>query len=330
MLRGRVPWFKLRVAGFLDNNIGGNLGYLRELCEALTPLGLSWGAGITHNVVADPDMVELLSRAGCRALFMGLESLNPATLADMRKHQNLVEKTRRAIADCRRHGIVVESPLMLSPVTDDLDYIHSIPERLRECGLHQPTFLCIESPIPGTPHFHRLADEEEPAFLPGALLRDFNGYTLVTRPKRETVADFVAAYEWVVAHTFTARGRLNRLRQNLPTFLGRGWWLSALSEIWVHARGDHTPHPDRTYLAGTDVAPPEATSVPLTDEDFDSEEEKKAILRPWRVTDAEGRVLPLWRRSIQVFERRGGLHEDVRALPLSPEMATESSALGGP
>src|SRR5262249_9206779 len=88
MLRHLVPWYQRRMFGFLDNNIGGNPAYLRQLCEVLEPLGIIWGSGITFNVVADPDMVKRLSRAGCRVLFMGLESLNPATLTDMHKYQN--------------------------------------------------------------------------------------------------------------------------------------------------------------------------------------------------------------------------------------------------
>lgn len=304
MLRGLVPWYQLRAIGFLDNNIGGNPGYLRQLCAALEPLDLIWGSGITFNVLADLAMVKTLSRAGCRAMFMGLESLNPATLQDMHKYQNTVDNTRRVLDQCRKHGILIESPLMLSPVTDDAGYIRSIPDRLRECGLHVPTFLCIESPIPGTPHFHRLAAEES-AFLPNALLRDFNGYTLVTRPKRESVEDFVAAYEAVVENTYTWRARLARLGQDLPDFLRGGYFFPALADVRDNLFHDQKPHPDRTYIAGTDVPFPEATSVPLTDADFASEEERQAILEPWRLTDERGEVLPAWRQSIKVFEGKG-------------------------
>lgn len=312
-LRGLVPRYMLNVVGFLDNNLGGNPGYLRQLCAALEPLGLIWGSGITFNVLADEGMVETLSRAGCRAMFMGLESLNPATLKDMHKYQNTVAAARRVLDLCRKHGILVESPLMLSPVTDDLDYIRSIPDRLRECGLHVPTFLCIESPIPGTPHFHRLAAEDA-AFLPNALLRDFNGYTLVTRPKLESVEDFAQGYAWVVENTYTWKARAARLRQNVPAFLRRGFFFPALADVRDNLMHTQTPHPDRTYVAGTDVPFPEATSVPLTDDDFDSEEERQAIMEPWRLTDENGRVLPAWQQSIKVFEGKGRISAAARQL----------------
>src|SRR5207249_1664529 len=126
MLRDHVSWYQRRLVGFLDNNIGGNPAYLRQLCEAITPLGILWGSGITFNIVADREMVKMLARSGCRVLFMGLESLNPATIADMHKYQNSVDQTRMVLEQCRNHGIMIESPLMLSPVTDDLGYIRTI------------------------------------------------------------------------------------------------------------------------------------------------------------------------------------------------------------
>jgi len=313
MLRGLVPGYLLRLVGFLDNNLGGNPAYLRQLCAALEPLDLTWGSGITFNAIADPAMVRTLSQAGCFAMFMGLESLNPATLADMHKYQNSVDNTKRVLDQCGRHGILVESPLMLSPVTDDLDYIHSLPERLAECGLHLPTFLCIESPIPGTPHFHRLA-EEGSSLLPNALLRDFNGYTLVTRPRRASVDEFARGYAWALDHVYTWRAKWARLAQNVPRFLRGGFFFAALADVRDHYSDRHDPHPQRTYVAGSDAPFPEAANVPLTDADFDSDEERRAILEPWRVTDEQGRVLPAWRHSVKVFEGKGRISAEARQL----------------
>ncbi|NIV29484.1 MAG: hypothetical protein GWN58_08225, partial [Anaerolineae bacterium] len=64
--------------------------------------------------------------------------------------------------------------------------------------------------------------------------------------------------------------------------------------------------------------PPEAISVPLTDDDFESEAQRSAILDPWRVTDAEGRVLPAWLDSIKVFEGKGRLSAHARDLIATP------------
>ena len=80
-------------------------------------------------------------------------------------------------------------------------------------------------------------------------------------------------------------------------------------------------HQDRTYMAGTDVPPPEAASVPLTADDFESEEERRAIMEPWRVTDSVGRVLPEWLGSTRVFEPKGRVSLGARQLVLQASSA---------
>jgi hypothetical protein len=305
MLADTVPAYKRRVVGLCDNNIGGNLPYLRALCEALTPLGIQWYGAATFNVIANPDLVRIMARSGCRSLFVGLESFNPATLADMRKYQNVIPKMRAALDSCRRHGILVISGLMVSPLFDSPEDIARIPENLDRCGLHVPTFIAFESPIPGTPHFHRLGRQTQPpAFMPDVLLRDLAGYTLTVRPQKASPEEFVAAYRAVTREVFSAKRRIAKIAHDLPRFLARGHWLPALIDVgdMVTMRAGTNDFPGRTYIAGTDAPPPE--SVPLTDADFRSEAERRALLEPWRVTDATGALLPEWRESRTVFGPR--------------------------
>jgi hypothetical protein len=314
MLDGLVPWYQRRLACFVDNNIGGNPSHLLKLCAALKPLNIRWGSQITFNVLTNPDVLKALSGAGCRAMFMGLESFNPETIADMHKYQNTIDQTKTVLEQCRSHGILVGSGLMLSPVIDDCNYIQSIPSRLRDCGLFVPAYVCFESPIPGTPNFNRLAAQEVPALLPNALLRDFSGYTLVVKPKRESVEDFIDGYKWLLSSTVSRKLKLAKFADDLPRLLSQGWWLTALADISNNAfAGDH-PDRERSYMAGTDTTPPEAINVPFTDDDFDSEDERQAILEPMRVTDERGEVLPAWTRPVKIFEAKGRMSAEARQL----------------
>jgi hypothetical protein len=303
MLGATMPIHKRRIVGFCDNNIGGNLPYLRALCEALRPLKIQWYGAATFNVIANPEIVRAMAQSGCRALFVGLESFNPAALADMRKYQNVVHKVRAALDLCRKHGILVISGLMVSPLSDSPEDIRNIPENLTRCGLHVPTFISFESPIPGTPHFHRLGRQTHPpAFMPNALLRDLAGYTLAVRPRKSSVDDFIDAYREVTREVFSARRRLAKIVHDVPGFLARGHWLPALVDTLDMAtmQAGASDFPGRTFIAGTDAPPPE--SVPLTDADFSSERQRTGLLEPWRVTDETGALLPHWRSSRVVFE----------------------------
>ncbi|HSK76951.1 MAG TPA: radical SAM protein [Thermoanaerobaculia bacterium] len=314
MLRDLVPWPMRRIVAFMDNNFGGNLGYLRSLCEALAPLKLHWSAAVTFNVVSRPEHVRMMAEAGCYYLFMGLESFNPETLSDMHKHQNAIELTRQVMDQCRAQGILVDSGLMLNPTTDDCAYMESVPRLLTESGLHVPSFICFEAPIPGTPHFHRLAADPEPALLPNALLRDFTGYTLVTRPRRESLTDFIAGYRELTDKVFSSRQRMGKLLDDIPRFLRGGHPFPMLADLIEYGPHRWNPHPLRTFVAGTDVPPPEALSVPLTDRDFVSQEERDAVVGPWRVTGPDGAVLPQWRSSLRVFDAKGRISEIARNL----------------
>lgn len=288
------PW-RRRIAVFYDNNIGGDKRRLRELCEAMETTGLRWGACVSFNVLRSDDTLRMLSKAGCRCLFVGLESFNPATLAHMGKRQNVVPEIREAIERSHRRGILVMAGLMLSPDVDDIPYIESIPERLHDCGLRVPTYICFESPFPGTPQFKRVAARKEPPFLPNALLRDFNGYTLVTRPRHATPDEFVDAYKRLMRRVYAPHARLRKLMIDGAGFLGRGYLVPFLFDGFELMTESASPPPMRNFLGGEDAVPPEYQNrIPFADEDFASDEERDAVLGPWRVADASGRVLPFW------------------------------------
>lgn len=295
------PALRNRTVGFADNNLGGDIGYLRKLCAALTPLRLRWYGAVTFNVVANLDLVRLMSKAGCRALYVGLESFNVETLRGMNKKQNVVRKIRAAIDNCRQNGIFLTSGLMISPVTDDLAYLAAVPDHLESCGLHLPTFICFETPIPGTPHFRRLGAQVEAALLPNALLRDFTGYTLTVRPVRSPLPEFVAGYRRLLAEVYTPARRLRKLADDLSYFLPGGYWFPALVDLVDTLATDPVPSATRSLLAGTDTPPPE--TVPLDPQDFDSAEQRDLIMEPWRVTDASGAVLPQWLTAQPVFAK---------------------------
>lgn len=325
-------WPRRNIAGFYDNNIAGNRRQLSALCDALVSANLYWGVCIGFNMLRDEDMLARLARAGCRCLFVGFESFNPATLDDLGKRQNSATEVRAAIARCHRHGILVMAGLMLSPTTDDVRYIDSIPERLRDCGLHVPTYVAFETPFPGTPHFKRLAAEQEPAFLPNALLRDFNGYTLVTRPRHATAEEFVAAYKRVVRRVFAPGARLRKLALDAAAFLRRGHLIPLVYDAIELASECPDLPPARNFLAGLDVVPPEYDGrIPLAPGDFASPYQRASVLEATPVTDADGRVLPMWLEAQPVYGGRSASHVAQESLPTdwATERPTHVSALVG-
>jgi Radical SAM superfamily len=294
-----AAWHKRNIAVFYDNNLGGSFRHLHDLCDALAPLGIYWGVCVSFNALRDEQVLKSLSRAGCRGLFVGLESFNPAAISDMHKHQNLLDEVQGAIERCHEHGMLLLAGLMLNPRTDDLTYISGIGDKLRESGLHVPAYISFETPFPGTPHFHRLAREAGAAFMPNALLRDFNGYTLVTRPVHATPEAFAGAYRELMEKVFSSAARTRKFLLDSAGFLSRGQLMPLLYDLFELV--SESPHiaPGRSLIAGTDLPPPEHGAVPLTHSDFVSDREREDLLAPTRVTDNRGHVLAHWLPSRQ-------------------------------
>lgn len=168
------------VFSFLDNNLGGNPRYLRELCEALVPLKKTWGCALTFNVLKDEETVRLMAKAGCRYVYTGLESLNPDSIKAMNKGQNKISEVDEVIRRCFRSGIMLSFGLLVGSDGDTHEYLERLPDYLSELQYFNITFLGIVCPYPETPFYRQLAREGR--ILPGTVSRDYDGYTLCHRP----------------------------------------------------------------------------------------------------------------------------------------------------
>lgn len=295
-LADRYPSWQLKLIGFLDNNIGGNLRYLHELCEGLMPLGVHWASCITFNAVANPAVVAALAKSGCTNVYVGLESLNAQTLASMRKYQNRLDQVKKVIHSLVSNGIVLSSGMLVSPATDGIEYMEALPRLLQECGLSVPAFVSFECPFPGTPKFAHLASSDRREFLPNVLLRDFDGHTLVVHPAHHSPERYAKAFQELKESVYRPLRRLRKLAADLPHLIAANAWHTAASDALNMLTLDNSSdNPNRTFLGGMDVEPLPASRVPLTENDFESADVYNAIMEPWRVTDDSGQVLRHWK-----------------------------------
>jgi hypothetical protein len=287
-----VSWFQRQMILFYDNNLAGNLGYLRALCDALEPLGLYWSTCLTFNVLTKPDLLKRMYDSGCRSVFVGLESFNPAAIADFGKHQNRLSQVQKAFDNARAEGIIVTAGLMLSPLHDDVAYIRALPRLLKESGLHVPSFVCIESAIPETPLFDRLAFSSQPMFMPHTSLHDYNAYSLVIKPAKCETQAFIDAYQETLAEVFCWSQRWGKLTDDIPRLLKKGSWVAASMDVGMTVATGARVAPGRTYWPLTDVKPHE--TVPLSEKDFVDEAQFHDVMGWTLVTDGQGRALPGW------------------------------------
>jgi radical SAM superfamily enzyme YgiQ (UPF0313 family) len=90
---------------FGDSNFGGKRGHAMELMEAMIPLKVRWSALWTSYLCNDDAFMDLAQRSGLLHVNIGLESINPDTLAGMRKPFNKISQYIDMLAKLRRRGV---------------------------------------------------------------------------------------------------------------------------------------------------------------------------------------------------------------------------------
>jgi len=73
----------------VDDNIFVNVEKARELFEALIPLNIKWSCQVSIDVARDTDLVQLMATSGCISALIGIESLDPASLKEIKKGWNV-------------------------------------------------------------------------------------------------------------------------------------------------------------------------------------------------------------------------------------------------
>jgi anaerobic magnesium-protoporphyrin IX monomethyl ester cyclase len=85
---------KLGAIFFYDDNFTADVKRSWEICEGMIRRGLvpaRWMAQSRIDIYRHPDLLDLMRRTGCSYLYIGLESVNPMTLKEYNKRQELEE-----------------------------------------------------------------------------------------------------------------------------------------------------------------------------------------------------------------------------------------------
>ncbi len=147
---------------FADDNTFVDKAWGKELCRALRPLRLKWFTETDISLADDPELLDLMRRAGCKQVLIGLESPGRRALEGIELRANF--KARRAegaieaIRTIQRHGITVDGCFVLgldehTPAVfqEVLDFVLAVP-------LYEVQ-ITVLTPFPGTPLYARLERE---------------------------------------------------------------------------------------------------------------------------------------------------------------------------
>jgi len=286
----------------LDNNFYGNnrADFLRrtELLGARWRRGdfLGWGALVTGDFFKNPDNLARVAENGCKALFSGVESLDPEVLRSYNKRHSLSSDPKTLSRLCAEHGILFDYGMMVdfgqqrvSEVDAQIEALLASPET------PLPALLSLTIPIFGTPHFAESARAGR--LMPNLKLADLDGQKLVEWPQEplETVVPFLkqllqfrgrklALTRHAVRHAWSRRSSFD-VSQSFISLIGPLVRYGGGLRIGSYRQMRQTwAEPRRTFCALTDGLSASYRPVMPLKAQFES------AFEPLLLTDGEGRL----------------------------------------
>ncbi|NLI77907.1 MAG: B12-binding domain-containing radical SAM protein [Candidatus Riflebacteria bacterium] len=192
---------------FVDDNLAGDPDWTRQLAQALYPRGLTWHAAVSADIVDRPGLLDAMAASGCRSLFIGLESLNPASLAAVDKRQNRRDTYARLVRLLHERDIMLNASLVLGLDHDGPDVFRTTADWLIAHRVETMT-AHILTPYPGTRLFHKMEAE-------GRILeRDWARYDtshVVFRPRHLSPEELRRGYLGLYEEFYSLTSILRRL-----------------------------------------------------------------------------------------------------------------------
>lgn len=179
-LRPFDGWFTLKnCLFFVDDNIVSNRAYAREFLTQLAEFKFRWFGQASMNIARDPEILKLCQKSGCMGLFIGFESLSPATLLEMGKRVNHPDQYLETIQRIHDFGIGIDASFVFGFDSDD----DGVFERTLDFALRakiEAAYFSILTPYPGTRLHARLKAD-------GRILTEdwslYDGSRVVYQPK---------------------------------------------------------------------------------------------------------------------------------------------------
>ena len=168
---------------FCDDNFTADRQRTKELCERIIAEGLKieWSAQVRVESAKDPELLELMAKSGCFVVFVGLESINPATLKAYNKSQT-VQGIKDCVTNFHHFGIKVHGMFVFGSEEDHYQVIRDTVRFSRQLDLDSLQYLML-TPLPGTPFYKEMEAQNR------IICRDwsqYDGHHTVFQPRQFT------------------------------------------------------------------------------------------------------------------------------------------------
>ena len=214
---------------FCDDNFTANKRRARELLEAMvaSKFRFRWSTQVRADIARDPDLVRLMKRAGAHTVFIGFESVNPKSLVEMKKSQNL-DDIRNAIRAVHAAGIHIHGMFVFGFEQDDW---HTVEATVRFAGEMKLTSvqLLILTPLPGAELYQQLSAEQRIASFDWDL---YDTHHVVFQPAGFTPFELQSAQVYGHTRLYTLTQGLKKLATGRLVAAGLSFYAWKSNRDW--------------------------------------------------------------------------------------------------
>ncbi len=145
---------------FYDDNFTAYPARTKELLRKMKEKGIKirWTAQARVDVVKDLELMQLMQETGCLFLYLGLESINPATLEAYKKAQT-VEDIIQAVKIIHDYKIKVHGMFVLGSDEDDRSTIKETVKFAKKTGIDTVQFMIL-TPLPGSEIYKEMCEQK--------------------------------------------------------------------------------------------------------------------------------------------------------------------------
>lgn len=200
--RGQIAVF------FIDDNFAINIKRTKSLLRDIIQAGaqLPWVAQISANLLRDEELVDLIAESGGKWIFIGMESLEPANLASVKKSFNKPGEYATVLERLARRNVYAITSFIFGLDHDAPGVAERTLNEIRKWPPVLPVFGQL-TPFPATPLYARLEEQ-------GRLTRpkhwlDFAPFHMAHRPLNMSPSEVQdeVRYAWTNSYSPAATRR---------------------------------------------------------------------------------------------------------------------------
>lgn len=172
---------------FVDDNILANRKKTKELLREMIGLKKKWGTQVSIDFTDDEELLQLMMESGCTMIQVGLESLNPASLKEMKKKWSPVEEYQKRIQMIREAGIMLYGSFVFGYDDDSASDV----QRALEFAVENKFFLCNFNhllPYPGTGIYDKLHKQKRLIYEKWWIDPEYNYGDVIFNPAKISAA----------------------------------------------------------------------------------------------------------------------------------------------